>query len=303
MLHYDLCLAWNWEYDADFVHLLEAACAARRVSFLQIAPETLEQALTRLRNEEISFVTYFDRASESDLRFQPLVDWANSHGVLYINSREQAFWLKDKATMQPEFIRRGLNTPYTVILPSYVEQAEIPPADLSPLGGSFAIKPAQGGGGEGVVLEASSWEQVLVARRQFPAEKYLLQAHVATRLLSGRPSWFRVLYCDGAVYACWWDPSTHIYTRITAEERARFGLRDLYEISRRIAQICCLHLFSTEIALSKEGQFLVVDHINDPVDLRLQSKARDGVPDAIVENIAGRLAMIADRNKSQKQPG
>ena len=303
MLSFDLCLAWNWEYDADFVHLLEAACAARRVSFRQITPETLEQALAGLSNEETGFSVYFDRASESDLRFQPLADWADSHGVFRINSHSQAPWLEDKATMQAEFIRRGLNTPYTVILPSYEEQAEIPLADLDPFRESFTIKPARGGGGEGVVLEASSWEQVLAARRQFPAEKYLLQAYVATRLLAGRPAWFRVLYCDGAVYACWWDPATHIYTWVTAEERAQFGLRILYEVPRRIAQICRLHLFSTEIALSKDGQFLVVDYINDPLDLRLQSKASDGVPDAIVENIARRLAMIVDRNKSQKQPG
>ncbi len=26
MPHYDLCLAWNWEYDRDFVHMLESAC-------------------------------------------------------------------------------------------------------------------------------------------------------------------------------------------------------------------------------------------------------------------------------------
>jgi hypothetical protein len=32
------------------------------------------------------------------------------------------------------------------------------------------------------------------------------------------------------------------------------------------------------------------------VDLRLQSKAADGVPDAWVKNIAGRLARLAARN-------
>jgi hypothetical protein len=201
--------------------------------------------------------------------------------------------------MQPEFIRRGLDTPYTVILPSCTEQPDIPQMDLSRLGGSFAIKPACGGGGDGVVLEASSWVQVLTARRQFPYEKYLLQAHVTPRILEGRPAWFRVLVCDGAVYPCWWDPHTHVHTRLTAEQKGRCGLRSLSEIPRRIAGICCLHLFSTEIALTADGRFLVVDHVNDPVDLRLQSKAADGVPDVYVESIAARLARMADRYKSQ----
>jgi hypothetical protein len=299
MSRYDLCLVWNWEHDADFVHLLEAACAARGVSLLQVTPETLAQVLAGLESGEITFATFFDRASESDLRFQSLADWASVHAIFHINPHERALWMNDKATMQPEFIRCDLDTPYTVILPSCTEQSDIPQMDLSRLGWSFAIKPACEGGGDGVILEASSWEQVLTARRQFPHEKYLLQAHVTPRILEGRPAWFRVLVCDGAIYPCWWDPHTHVHTRLTAEQKGRFGLRSLSEIPRRIAGICRLHLFSTEIALTADGRSLVVDYVNDPIDLRLQSKAADGVPDAIVENIAGRLARMADRYKSQ----
>lgn len=141
-----------------------------------------------------------------------------------------------------------------------------------------------------MILEASAWEQVEMARQQFPDEKYLLQAHVRTCQLDGRPAWFRILVCEGAVYPCWWDQISHVYKRVTAEEKARFQLRQLNEVSARIAQICQLQLFSTEVALTEKGEFLVVDYVNDPVDLRLQSKAVDGVPDAIVGNIAGRLA-------------
>jgi len=131
-------------------------------------------------------------------------------------------------------------------------------------------------------------------------QKYLLQAHITARILGERSAWFRVLCCDGAVYPCWWDQCTHIYTRVTAEEKARLGLRSLREIPARIAQICGLHLFSTEIALTEDGHFLVVDYVNDPVDLRLQSKAADGVPDVYVESIAARLVRLAEsrRNRS-----
>ncbi len=298
MSRYDLCLAWNWEYDADFVHLLEAACMARGVSLLQATPETLAEVLSGLESRRITFVTFFDRASESDPRFHPLVEWAGKSKAFHVNPRARTIWANDKAAMHLEFIEGGLDTPPTIILPSCTEQSDIPLMDLSLLGGSFAIKPACEGGGDGVILEAFTWEQVLTARQQFPHENYLLQAHVAPRTLAGRLAWFRVIYCDGAVYPCWWDPHTHIYARVMAEERARFGLRDLYEIPRRIVQICRLHLFSTEIALTEADRFLVVDYVNNPVDLRLQSKAADGVPDAIVENIARRLASMTDRHKS-----
>ena len=294
MSRYDLCLAWNWEYDTDFVHLMEVACAARGLSLLQVTPESLDVVLAGLQSGEISYSTLFDRASESDPRFQPLVNWAIRHRSFCMNPLKRTLWSGDKATMHLEFISRGLYTPHTIILSPYTKRSLINPSDLEPLGGSFAIKPACEGGGDGVILEATSWQQVLEARQQYPHEKYLLQAHVTTRILDGRPAWFRVLFCNGAVYPCWWDQRTHVYARVTAEERARFGLRNLRELPFRIAQICGLHLFSTEIALTEAGHFLVVDYVNDPVDLRLQSKAVDGVPDGYVESIAARLVRLVE---------
>ncbi len=294
MPHYDLCLAWNWEYDHDFARLLEAACARVGLAFFSVTTENLDATLAGLASGELSFATFLDRASESDSRFQPLVDRARQTCVFRINPQELTVWSADKATMHLEFVSRGLETPYTILLSPFHEQPGLPPLDLGPLGGRFAIKPASLGGGEGVVLDATNLEQVLSVRQQHPHEKYLLQAQVTPQMLEGRPAWFRVLVCDGAVYPCWWDQRTHVYTRVTAEERFRFGLRGLTEVPRRIAEICKLDLFSTEIALTNAGQFLVVDYVNDPVDLRLQSKAADGVPDAFVESIAGRLAQLAE---------
>ncbi len=297
MTRYDLCLAWNWEYDRDFVQMLETACARLGESFFSVTEGNLEAALAGLNSGEISFACFFDRASESDQRFQPLVDWARQAGAFRINPQEMTVWSQDKATMHLEFVSRRLDTPYTILLSSCQDRPNLTPIDLSPLGGRFAIKPASLGGGEGVVLEASSLEQVSFVRKQYPHEKYLLQAHIEPRLLEGRPAWFRVLVCDGAVYPCWWDQQTHVYSRVTAQERFRFGLQGLYELARRIAMICRLHLFSTEIALTVEGCFTAVDYVNDPVDLRLQSKAADGVPDAWVENIAGRLVRLAGNHQ------
>ncbi len=298
MSRYDLCLAWNWEYDVDFVQLIEAACAARGLSLLQVTPQSLDQVLVGLESGEIAFRALFDRASESDPRFQPLVDWATRHRVFCMNPQNRTIWSGDKATMHLEFISRGLYTPYTIILSPYLKQVSIHPSDLGALGASFAIKPACEGGGNGVILEATSWEQVLNARQQYPHEKYLLQAHVTTCILGGRPAWFRVLFCDGAVYPCWWDQHTHVYGRVTAEEKARYSLRNLRELPTRIAQICGLHLFSTEIAQTQDGTFLAVDYVNDPVDLRLQSKAVDGVPDVYVESIAARLVRLVERQRT-----
>jgi hypothetical protein len=295
MPHFDLCLAWNWEYDAGFARLLETACTQHQLTLYQVTPGNLEVAAAGLQSGNFSFSTLLDRASDSEIRFQVLVEWARRNGSSFINPQEQTQMARDKAKMQLEFNRSGIDTPYTFLLPPFTEQPDLPSLDLGLLGGSFAIKPAGTGGGVGVVLEACTLDQVAESRQQYPGEKYLLQAHVSPLMLEGRPAWFRVLVCDGAVYPSWWDTRTHIYTRVTAEEKARFSLRPLYEIARSIARICRLDLFSTEIALTDAGQFLVVDYVNDPVDLRLQSEAEDGVPLVFVENIAGRLARLAGK--------
>jgi hypothetical protein len=71
------------------------------------------------------------------------------------------------------------------------------------------------------------------------------------------------------------------------------GLSPLTEIALTIAGVCGLDLFSTEIALTPAGVFVVVDYVNNPIDLRLQSAASDGVPDETVRDIAERLADFA----------
>lgn len=289
MTSYDLCLTWNWEYDADFVMVLDMACRSHGLSLLQITPDNLVDLLQALVSHQITFRAFLDRASEADARFIPVIQWAHDHAVYRINPHEQASRSWDKATMHLALISTGLHTPYTIILPSYGEQPILPPIDLSPLGDSFTIKPAHGSGGAGVVIEATSLGQVFAARQECSTDRYLLQAHIVPVQLGSRPAWFRVIYCAGRIYPCWWDPCTHVYTFVTLAEVSHYYLGPLYDITTSIARLCGLDLFSTEISLTPEGLFVIVDYVNDPIDLRLQSKTLDGVPDDIVHDIAEHL--------------
>jgi hypothetical protein len=286
---YDLCLTWNWEYDADFVQLLDLACKSRGLSLLQITPENLEEMIRSLENEEITFRTFFDRAADADPRFIPFVEWAGLHSVHRINSHASACRAWDKVAMH-QAVSPHTDTPLTLILPSYDEQPVLSEMDLASLGESFIIKPAYGGGGDGVITEATSLDQVLAARQQFPSQRYLLQAHAIPARLGSRMAWFRVIYCTGKVHPCWWDSGTHIYAAVISDEETRYHLEALRTITSSIARLCGLELFSTEISLTPRGRFVTIDYANDPIDLRLQSKTLDGVPDNIVRDITERLA-------------
>jgi hypothetical protein len=293
MINYDLCLAWNWQNDADFALLLEKACGLQGLSFLQVTPKNIEIILKTPVDQQDSFRVLLDRATDTDPRFLPLIHWAEEHQCYCINPIQKTSHANDKASMHLDFITAGLQTPYTIILPSFQDQPYPASIDLQVLGEKFAVKPAHGSGGEGVVLEANSLDQVLSIRQKFPADRYLLQARIIPRQLDLRPAWFRVIYCIGEIYPCWWDPDSHIYSPVTAMEEQRHGLHALRGVTRAIAAITGLDLFSTEIAFTEEDLFVVVDYVNDQLDLRLQSKENSGVPDDIVNSIVATIVRFA----------
>jgi hypothetical protein len=302
---YDLCFAWNWEYDSDFAQLFENACRNKGLSLLQITPDNLESMVQALTSDQLRFQAFLDRASDSDERFLPFVQWAKENAIHRFNRFRIARRASNKVISHYQLIQASLHTPYTIILPAFHDYPDLSPFDLVSLGTSFTIKPAHGGGGLGVITAATSWEQVLMARQEYPDDQYLLQAQVTSAILDGREAWFRVIYCEGIAYPCWWNTHTHIYTPLTTDEMDRYHLHPITNIMTSIENICELDLFSTEIALTLDGLFMVVDYVNDPIDLRLQSKATDGVPDQIVSHIAESLVervsamVIPTKNFSQ----
>ena len=290
-MNYDLCLPWYWEYDIDFVRFAEDACHEHELTFWQIKPGNLLESITALYKGERSFNTLLDR-SQGDDRFLPINNWAKEYNKKRINPPELSKWSEDKATMHLELISAGIHTPYTILLSPFLEQPAIPDLDLTPLGNQFVIKPSNGGGSAGVILGASSLEQILRARMEFPEQKYLLQATVTPRTIQGRPAWFRVFYAVGEIYPCWWHPLTHVFASVTPSEEHKHELAPLREITHRIASICRLDWFTTEIALTHDN-FVVVDYVNDQIDTRIQSKAVDGAPDDVIRNVAANLVRLA----------
>jgi hypothetical protein len=294
-MHYDLCLPWYWEYDLDFVHMIDHVCLEQDLLFWAITPNDLLESITALYKGEKTFGTVLDR-SQYDPRFEPIHRWSREHRVRRINPAEVSKWSEDKATMHLELINAGIDTPYTVVLPPFIEQPVIPEFDLSPLGNQFVIKPSNEGGSAGVILGASSLDQILRARMEFPNQKYLVQETIIPRTMRGQPAWFRVYYANGKTYPCWWHPLTHVFSVVTPQEENKYELFPLHDITCRIAGICKLDWFSTEIARTLD-KFVVIDYVNDGIDTRVQSKAVDGVPDEVMRNIAHQLVMIAKGEK------
>jgi glutathione synthase/RimK-type ligase-like ATP-grasp enzyme len=298
MKPFDLCLSWYWEYDTDFVRMVESACVSHGITLWQVKPESLLKTIRSLQAQEIKPTVLFDRAND-DMRFEPIRKWAQGNGIYFINPPKVAFKAEQKDKFHYTLIDNGINVPYTIILPSFLDQQMLDPVDIAPLGTPFVAKPSYGGGGAGVALGLTTWDQVLQARIEVPDQRYLLQSRVRTATINGRETWFRVYFCGGKIYPCWWATDTHVTAQVTAFEEARHGLSKLREITGVIARLSGLDIFSTEIALTPEGAFVAVDYINDSIDLRAQSKALDGVPDIVLRYIAFALVGLVIQRKKE----
>jgi glutathione synthase/RimK-type ligase-like ATP-grasp enzyme len=291
--HFDLSVAWDWEHDREFISILEEQLHARRLSFYSISHHNVHETLRRLQKETLTLGAFLDRASDADEKFLPLARHIKKTSAHYINHPDAVHLAIDKATMHLEFITKGVRVPFTIIISPYTKKkdVELSLSDLAQLGRPFIIKPANTtGGGIGVILGAETLKDVIESRQHHKNDKYLLQEKIRPIQYNGLKAWFRVFYVCGAIIPCWWDDETHIYKTITRTEVAEHSLRPLVTITRKIWEVCKLEFFSTEIAITAEKNYIVVDYVNDICDMRLQSKHADGVPDIVVTEVCRRIA-------------
>ena len=302
---YDLALTYDWEYDRDFVRLVEEAVRGRGLKTAVVPPADAGRFLEAFRSGQLDFRVLLDRASGASPEFVGLQALAVERGRDVIEGLDKLRWASDKATMHLELLTAGIHIPYTVILPAYATKPDISlkPEDLTPLGVPFVVKPANTTGGSvGVVADAVGPADVLAARRAYPADKYLLQERIVPEVSDGKRFWFRGFYVLGEVHLTWWDDRTHLYAELGYDEAAARSLGPIYQIVRTIARVSRLRFFSTEVARDVRGRLFVVDYVNEICDMRLQSSHPDGVPDAVVARIANRIAAHARGAAGLEQP-
>jgi hypothetical protein len=281
----DLGIGWEWEYDADFVFTLDRFCQRAGLRSYLVHPHNLSETWGRVQANSLSFRTFLDRASDNMEAIRPLVWHLKARGTPLINDPGFLPRANDKATMHLELLSKGVDVPYTIIVgPQEGNHIQDVP-ELQHIGNPFIIKPANGGGGRGVILGARDKVDVVKARKILWGDKMLLQKEIQPAQLPVGMAWFRTFMVNRSIHLCWWDKDTHVYRPVLPAEEAEFGLEELRIITRKIGEACGLTLFSTEIAQCSDGRCVAIDYVNDQPDFRPRSKAADGVPDRVLDNI------------------
>jgi hypothetical protein len=292
-MEFDVCLATDWEYDKDFLSLLNESLCRRNLGSLLVWPHNLESVLQALRSGSMGFRFVLDRGSATSPEFLELYRLLSRTGARFLDDPDSIRWASDKATMHLEFISAGIHVPYTLILAPFNSAECIPlsPGELSRIGSPFFVKPANTtGGGIGVFEHGTCLEDVLAVRQQHKADKYLVQERIYPLEKEGRRFWFRVFHVCGSFFATWWHDLSHVYQPLLPEQVECYGLEPLFTTARVIARVCRLNFFSTELVLDRSGRWVAVDYVNDSCDLRLKSRHDDGVPDQVVRQIAEHMA-------------
>jgi len=285
LFEYDLVIAWDWEFDTEFINQFGARAKAANCGFFSINPSNLNDSLDKIRRNDLRFRVLLDRASDTSEEFDPLIDAIIFSGTKTLNEAGNAIRALDKATMHLEFLARGIDVPYSIILSAADDLSRIKYKDIHKIGCPFVIKPSRGGGGSGVVMAAETPGDIIAARQDYGDDKYLLQEKVVPRMFDSHRAYFRVFNVCGRIIPIWWDDQTHLFSVLHSEDEQKYHLERLRDITETIAEISRLDFFSTEICVTSQNRFVVVDYVNDPVDMRLCSVYKDGVPDSIIGQI------------------
>jgi hypothetical protein len=280
--------------DDLFIHTIQERAVAARLNFFLIEPlwvDCFYQALDQGRVWPRVLLNMHSEHHQPDEVYHRLVRLAAQRNVQVIDPPDRALQAFDKARLHPRLAAAGITVPYTVL----VGQAEAATLRLSPeqrveLGSPFVIKPALGYGRKGLVLDATTEQDIQRSIAGFKNEHYLFQKKIVPRQLANGPAYFRVFYVFGSIWCLWWNCFTDQYRIVTPQEAIDLELKPLEETVRQIAALTGMIFFSSEIAQTDAGEFVVIDYVNDQCHMLSQSaNPQTGVPDDVVVGIARRL--------------
>lgn len=294
MRTYDFVMTHKLDADDFFIHRVQRSCAERGWNFFLVEPAWVEAFYEKLLIGKIWPRVLLNMHSEHhqpDDIYHQVVQLAFERKTQVIDPPELALAAFDKATLQPRLEAASFSLPFTIIVTAdEIGDLRLTPEDRARLGAPFVIKPSLGYGKGGVILDATSELDLTRSAALWPDRKYLLQERVVPRLIEGVPAYFRVFYAFGTVWSCWWNCYTDRYSMLACEDMERHGLQPLRELACRLAGLTRMQFFSTEIAMTQAGAFVLIDYVNDQCHMLTQSaNPKIGVPDPIVAGIADRL--------------
>ncbi len=81
----DLIALWEWEFDREFIRLLQLEAEKANLRFEHITTYDIEDFIRALQSGRIRFSTLLDRAIDTNESFAPVQEWAIANHIAVIN--------------------------------------------------------------------------------------------------------------------------------------------------------------------------------------------------------------------------
>src|SRR5215475_2479930 len=98
-MYADLVLLWEWEFDEDFIKILDRKCEQFRIQSYLVHPYNLAETETKIRTNQFHARYFYDRASDANPQFEPIIRYLLRTGARPLNDPEQLNISLDKAVM------------------------------------------------------------------------------------------------------------------------------------------------------------------------------------------------------------
>ena len=295
---YDLVMTHKLDTDDFFIHRIQQHCAEASLNFFLVEPLWVQRFYEYYADNKLWAKVLLNMHSEHHLPddiYHRLVLLAHHKNTRVIDPPDVAQSAFDKARMHERLVAEGFNVPFSIIVPQTATATfRLTDEQRAQLGAPFVIKPSHGYGRRGVILDALDETHLTRSTSAWPNPSYLLQRKIVPRNLSECPAYWRVFYCFGSIWMTWWNCFTDRYTVMSEAEKTERNLQKLEEIVSRIAGITKMQFFSSEIAQIENGDFVLIDYVNDQCHMLAQSAdPKMGVPDVVIAGIAKQLVHSA----------
>ncbi len=287
---YDIVISSPFSNYDFFAHRMMELCGQMNLTFFMVDDVWVNDFLKKLKAGEINVRVLLDLTANQPLEedvYTQLAKEVKRRGGRVLDDPDRTAIVAHKGNFHQTLLEVGVPVPETVTL-RRDEAAGFKITDeiKERIGVPFVVKPAWGDSGIGVVVNATSEDDLRRSLEEAPAsDAFLLQQMVTPVQLGNHFGWFRLYYICGRVIPCWWDPNSHEYHLVTPRQQQRHKLAPLTRIMKKIARASKMTKFSSEICLQEDGKFFTVDYVNADPDMNPRSFYPNGVPDEVVRHI------------------
>ena len=297
---YDVVISSPFSNYEFFAHRMMELCGQMGLTFFYVNDVWVKEFHQKLIAKEVAVRVMLDlTATQTDTEhpYTQLAHEVKRQSGYVIDDPDVTALAAHKGNFHQMLIDELVPVPETIIIPrEQVDSFEIDEEVERRVGVPFVVKPAWGDSGVGVIVDATSKEELLRSVEEAPnSDAFLIQHQVSPRQLGNHLGWFRQYYIMGEVISCWWDPRSHEYHLVTPGQMREYRLTPIHRIVQGIARASGMKKFSCEVCLNEDGRFYTVDYVNADPDMNPQSYYDNGVPDAVVEHIVWLLFTEAMR--------